>query len=215
MKIAQMQRPNRVVDLTGRKFGKLTVVDIAYLKNRHIYWNCLCECGNTKIVNGIGLKRGTTKSCGCYNRECLSNRKIHGLSKRRIHNIWCGMKARCYNPHVQCFSHYGGRGIQVCDQWLHDSKAFIDWSMSHGYTDELSIDRTDVNGDYEPDNCRWASKGEQARNTTQNHFITINGLTKCFSDWAHDAGISVQTAIKRMYRGWTVEQALGLEKRSV
>jgi hypothetical protein len=203
----------RLIDLTGRKFGRLTVVDIAHKKNGIVYWNCQCDCGNKKNVSGIDLKNGHTKSCGCYNRECLSNRKIHGLSKKRIHNIWCGMKARCYNQNVKSYPQYGGRGITVCEQWRNDSVAFIEWSLANGYTNSRSIDRIDSNGNYEPRNCRWVLWDIQCRNTRQNHFVSINGITKCLSDWAREYGVTVQTAIKRMKRGWTIEESIGLTAR--
>jgi hypothetical protein len=122
------------------------------------------------------------------------------------------MKARCYNSHVKAYQNYGGRGIKVCDEWRTNSVSFIRWSLDNGYTETKSIDRIDSNGDYEPSNCRWVSWSVQCRNTRQNHFVTINGSTKCLSDWAKDAGISVQTAIKRIKRGWSPEEAVGLQQ---
>jgi hypothetical protein len=177
-------------------------------------WECACDCGNIKTVAGPKLKSGNTKSCGCLNRELLSSRKIHGLSRNRLHNIWCGMKARCLNKRVASYPNYGGRGISICNEWLHDAKVFCEWAFSNGYDDTKSIDRIDVNGNYQPDNCRWASPSEQHRNTRKNHMVTIRGETKCLSDWAHDSGTSVHTAIKRLQRGWSIERAVGIQEHN-
>ena len=203
----------RLIDLTGKRFGRLTVLSLSYKKNHHHYWDCQCDCGNKKDVSGQQLKRGHTKSCGCYNKECLSNRALHGMSRKRLHNIWCGMKARCYNKNTKTYDKYGGRGISVCAEWMKDAKAFCKWAFANGYDDTKSIDRIDVNGDYSPKNCRWVTAKEQSRNTRQNHFVTISGKTMCLTDWANQHGISTQTAIKRLNRGWSIEEAVGLKQR--
>ena len=152
-------------DLKGHRFGRLTVVDRLPTVNRRTMWLCKCECGNETIVDSQNLRTAHTQSCGCLHREMLSKSSTtHGNSKTRLYGIWNHMKTRCYVKSYHAFRHYGGRGITVCDEWANDFQAFYDWAMSHGYRDDLSIDRIDVNGNYEPSNCRWATQKEQVSN---------------------------------------------------
>jgi hypothetical protein len=159
---------------------------------------------------------GKSISCGCFRNETLSKRRTkHGLSKSRIFKIWGGMKKRCYNPNAINYDRYGGRGIIVCSEWRTSFESFRDWALLNGYTDSLSIDRIDPNGNYEPGNCRWTTLNVQCRNTRQNHMVTIGTETKCLTDWAHEAGITYETAFKRLKRGWSVEEAVGLKNRKM
>lgn len=135
----------------------------------------------------------------------------HGLgnTKNRLYRIWANMKSRCYNPKASRFEHYGGKGVTICPEWRNNFQAFHDWAMSHGYSDELSIDRIDVNGNYEPDNCRWERPKAQSNNLSVNRKITFNGVTRTLSEWATVTGINRGTIAARLdLRGWTVEQAL-------
>lgn len=133
----------------------------------------------------------------------------HGTIKNRLYRIWANMKSRCYNPKASRYEHYGGKGVIVCNEWLHDFKTFYDWAMSHGYQDDLSIDRIDVNGNYEPGNCRWESPKGQANNLSVNRKITFNGITKTLAEWAAITGIDRRTIAARLdVRGWNVEKAL-------
>lgn len=149
--------------LEKEKYNRLTPIKIAYKKDRASYWLCQCDCGNTTIVREASIKNGHTKSCGCIRveRMKLENPKYnHGLRYHRLNSIWRGMKTRCYNQKSLEYSNYGGRGIKVCDEWKNDFKAFYDWAMNNGYKDDLTIDRINNNGNYDPNNCQWLTKSE-------------------------------------------------------
>ena len=155
--------------MTGREFGRLKVIGLAYMKNHKSYWLCECKCGKHKAIRKDALISGRVKSCGCLNRErarenvAIRNYK-HGKSNTRLYSIWRSMKKRCYNPKHKNYDRYGGRGIIVCDEWLYDFSAFYEWAVTHGYKDYLTIDRINNNGIYEPLNCRWITIQEQQRN---------------------------------------------------
>ena len=168
------------IDLTGEKFGRLTVLKkaepiIDKRGTRNSAWECLCDCGNIKIVRQSQLVQGKTKSCGCLQKEAASSAKrTHGLSRKcgRIYPLWKSIKYRCYSKTSKDYERYGGRGIVMCDEWRDDFKSFYDWAINNGYKEEktdkglnvLTIDRIDVNGNYEPGNCRFVTNEVQARN---------------------------------------------------
>lgn len=160
----------KLIDLTGEKFGKLTVVKRVENKRYkcgqvHSQYLCKCECGKEKIVLGTMLRNGHTTSCGCYVAEYAKAQfTTHGQSQTRLNRIWRGIKQRCTNPNVATYGCYGGRGIAICDEWANSFQAFCDWAVANGYSDDLSIDRINPDGDYEPSNCRWATAKEQANN---------------------------------------------------
>lgn len=156
----------KLIDLTGQRFGRLTVVDrCGCTSDGHSAWLCKCDCGKTSVVNGRYLTHGNTTSCGCFHKEMLSKRSTtHRKVHTRLYSIWTNMISRCTNEKVPCYHCYGGRGITVCDEWKNDFMTFYEWAMANGYADNLTIDRADNDGNYEPSNCRWITMKEQSQN---------------------------------------------------
>lgn len=195
----------RKEDLTGRRFGRLTVIEESGKLGKKIAWLCKCDCGNYTRVRAHHLKGGQITSCGCYQRERCST---HHLSYTKLYRAWASMKDRCYNTNAVEYKRYGNRGIKVCDEWRNNFEAFYEWAMANGYKDGLSIDRIDVDGDYEPNNCRWVDMKVQGRNRRNNHMLTYKGETHCVSEWSEITGIKVSTLFNRIKYGWSIEDIL-------
>lgn len=203
----------------GKKYGKLQIVSLDYKKQKYAkngrkdgflyYFKCLCECGNYTVVNLHDLTSHHTQSCGCYQKDQTSkSNKTHGLKNSPVFYIWTSMKQRCLNPNNRAYKNYGGRGITVCDEWKDDFKAFYDWAMANGYKEKLSIDRIDVNGNYEPSNCRWATRRIQSRNTRKNIIVEYKDEKLCLKDLAVKYNIDYKLLHKRFKKGWSIEKAL-------
>jgi hypothetical protein len=186
----------KVVEMIGKRCGHLTVIRRSEnvkspSGSTFATWECLCDCGNIVIARGYCLRNGNTTSCGCKRKTSLSKlMSTHGESKTRLYGIWSGMKKRCNNPASSVYKHYGERGIKVCDEWESDYMAFRNWALENGYKEDLSIDRINVDGDYEPSNCRWANNLEQANNTRTNRYITYKGTTLTMAEWHRKLGIT-------------------------
>lgn len=195
-------------DLTGQKFGLLTVLEFAGNDNyRSSMWKCLCDCGNISIVRSHDLKSGGTKSCGCLMHAPAYNR-THNESKTRLFREWANMRNRCQNSNNRSYERYGGRGITVCDEW-NNFITFRDWAYDNGYQDNLSIDRIDVNGNYEPDNCRWATTLEQANNKRSSFMITYFDETHSLSDWCRILNLPYSVIYSRIHiYNWDFETAI-------
>lgn len=180
-------------DLTGMKFGRLTVLrEDGRSNDGHVKWLCQCECGNTVSVISRDL-RGGQQSCGCYRAiKSRETHRTHGKSNTRLYRIWRGMRSRCRDGKSPGYKNYGGRGIRICDEWYDDFQTFYLWANSNGYRDNLSIDRINVNGHYEPSNCRWATQKQQANNTRVNVYLTHNGKVQTMRMWADELGIPYQ-----------------------
>lgn len=163
----ERKRGNRSM-LVGQKYGRLTVIaDTGKGVDGNSLWLCRCDCGNMVQVRSDYLKRGLKRSCGCLQKETRedgTNRRKHGMSKTRLHRIWRGMKSRCFNPNATHYEYYGGRGITVCKEWADSFEKFRDWALANGYSDVLTIDRKDNDGNYEPNNCKWVTVAEQNQN---------------------------------------------------
>lgn len=197
-----------VKNLKGQIFKHLKVKERAGSDKRgHALWLCECDCGNTKIIPSHKLLEGQALSCGC-----MQHKYGHGMTDTSIYAVWCTMKARCNNPNSLKYHLYGGRGISVCDEWQHNFQTFYDWAMANGYKDGLSIDRINVNGNYEPSNCRWATVKEQANNRRTNTFVSFKGETHTVSEWSEILGISRIALYHRLERGWSLEKALATGK---
>lgn len=197
------------IDITGQKFGKLQVLSYSHTgKDKRPYWNCICDCGKIKVANGKSLRNGDVRSCGCFNIESIIKRQTtHGKRKIKEYNVWEKMKSRCYCEKDKRYKHYGGRGIIVCDEWKNSFENFIN-DMGLRPNVNYSIDRIDNNGNYCKENCRWATRLEQANNKSNSRLLTYNGLSLTTRQWSEKLNINYKTLNSRISKKWTIERAL-------
>ena len=195
--------PSRLIDITGQRFGRLTVLRQVESKNGATRWLCKCDCGNEKIIYKSSLKSRETVSCGCWQRDKMVK---HNQTKTRLFKIWSDMKNRCYNENNRGFKHYGARGISVCKEWCDDFLNFKKWADENGYSDNLTIDRINVNGNYCPENCRWITKYEQRLNKRNTLWINGESLTL----YCKRNNLPYKTIWARIKRGKTIEDAIKL-----
>lgn len=205
----------RMEDLTGKRFGRLTVVCLdRYEETSHsTRWKCVCDCGKEKSILASCLKTGNTTSCGCYSSEQKSKRsKTHGVgNESRLYRIWSSMKSRCYSEADRNYKRYGARGITICPEWRSDFAAFQSWAIENGYSDDLSIDRINNDGPYSPENCRWTTKKTQNNNRRTNIYISYNGETHTLAEWAEITGINAATLAARKRNGWSDAECLEIQ----
>lgn len=193
--------------IPGLKFGRLTVIEATrqQTSGKHFLIHCRCDCGEESMVASTHLRTGHTRSCGCLKGEKVIKKGTrHGGANTKLYQTYLGMKRRCYCKTGKSYINYGGRGIVICDDWLASFNSFRYWAMCNGYKDGLSIDRINVNGIYEPSNCRWVSMEEQARNTRR----TVWYKNKCLSVVCREESLNYGTVASRIRDGWSAEKAV-------
>lgn len=200
--------PTHAEDLSGRKYGKLTVVSMyCRTPQRKYKWLCKCDCGNECVVFGSKLRTGYTRSCGCLRHKSPPN-KTHGKKSDPLYPVWCEMKYRCTNPNHSAYKWYGGKGIRVCDEWYSDFQKFYDWMHDHGWQPGLTIDRINPKEGYSPENCRIADMTTQQNNRSNNVIIEYMGIRDTISGWAARLGISRGVIASRYYRNFPTDKIL-------
>jgi hypothetical protein len=209
-----------LIDMTGKTFGRLTVIERASEnRGRQPMWLCRCVCGEMTTVSGRNLRTHHTQSCGCLRPDVSAAvHTRHGAARQthrtRLYRVWCAMLGRCRNANDPAYLHYGGRGITVCDRWQgeHGFENFLA-DMGPKPTPKHTLDRTDNDRGYGPDNCRWATRIEQNRNRRDNHLVCYRGQTLPLSQWAEKLGVNARMVGERLRRGWTAERAFEAPKR--
>lgn len=204
--------------LIGKEFERLTVIGFSHRASRNRrYWLCRCICGNEKAIREDSLLSGRIRSCGCLMIEKTGKLMLsHGMSQTRLYSTWQKMKMRCCNPNDHSFKNYGARGIMVCKEWQNSFEAFYKWAMANGYEEHLTIDRIDNDGNYCPENCRWATLKEQANNRSNNHLISYQGKTQTLHQWADELGLDYKRLVKNIAtQNRDIEKAFALTRRKV
>lgn len=202
------------IDEVGNVYGRLTVMERVEnnTKRRGAIFRCECSCGNSEyLVFGGDLRKGRVNSCGCYKSELVTkNNTTHGMKSSRIYRIYHNMITRCTKKNNPGYERYGKRGIKVCDEWSSETgfSNFLEWSMNNGYSEELSIDRINNDGNYEPANCRWVTNDIQANNKSTSRFYELNGETKTVSQWSKRYNINYDNLINRLNKGMSLKDAL-------
>lgn len=192
--------------MIGKISGKLKVLSELdeRAKGGGKQYLCKCECGNTTIVRSDHLKSGHTTSCGCNKIMITSHKK----SQSNLYRRWDKIKQRCYNKNSKNYKNYGARGVKMCDEWLHNFMAFYNWAISNGYRNTLTIDRIDVNGNYEPNNCRWVDYTTQNNNRRNTVYLTCNGKTQSVMEWCRELNLNPSTVYYRVKRGYNSYRCL-------
>ncbi len=201
----------RMIDITGKRFGRLVAIEPSKVKatNKSKKWLCKCDCGNTKEIISSSLRFGKTTSCGCWKDEKTSKRFYkHGKSNTLIYNIWTSMKGRCLRKTSKDYPNYGGRGIKICDDWKNDFMTFYNWAISNGYKEGLTIERINPDGNYEPSNCIWLENEKQALNRRNTILIEFKGKKQSIRKWSEELKINYNTLRDYLAEGKTIENIL-------
>lgn len=205
----------KLINLVGEKFGKLTVIERVDTPHGHVRWRCKCDCGKECVVYGSSLKSGNTTSCGCYKAE--NARRLYSTVRqndKQLYAIWNGIKQRCLNKNNRDYHNYGGRGIEICDEWANKYEAFYYWAIRSGYKTGLQIDRINNNGNYCESNCRFVNRKTQANNKRNNILYTIDGTTKSLAQWCNEYNQNYYMVYQRVSKlGWSIKDALMRPKR--
>lgn len=199
----------RLIDMTSRTFGRLTVIERAgSAPNGRVRWKCRCECGNTRLVPANNLQSGNTTSCGCWNRENAINKATtHGLSNTTEYYVWCSMIQRCEDPNCKSYPNYGGRGISVCERWRTHFPLFLA-DLGRRPTPWHTLERRDNDADYEPNNCCWATRNEQNNNQRKTLLLCWRGQRHTIREWSDKIPMSYHALRHRIQQGWSVHRAL-------
>lgn len=197
-------------DFTNCRFGRLIALKPMGLnQHKEMTWLCKCDCGNETTTNAYSLKSGMTKSCGCLKHSKRVNAMRNTLPwYDKINMAYGNMKTRCYNPKYSLYEGYGGRGITVCDEWRNDFKAFYDWAIQNGFNENLTLDRKDNDGNYEPSNCRWVDDIVQSNNRRSNKILTIDGVSDTMANWSRNSGTKYSNIQSRLKNGYSDHDAV-------
>lgn len=200
---------SKLIDITGKRYNHLTVIRrVENAKNGVAVWECRCDCGNITKVRGSNLKSGAVKSCGCLRHTTKPTLK-HNMSHTRLYRTWAAMKQRCYGSSNRSLKDYGGRGIKMCEEWRESFELFMEWAMSNGYSDDLTIERINVDGDYCPENCMWIPWEQQQGNRRMNLRLEHNGKTQNLAAWCRELSLPYSQIHNRIYKlGWSFERAI-------
>lgn len=202
-----------LMDLSTMRFGRLQPLALEHIRttpsgSRKRFWRCRCDCGTDVVVWAGNLRTGKANSCGCLRRELVAAKnRSHGMSQTPEYKTWGGIKKRCFNSSYKSYADYGGRGITMCDRWLNSFENFLE-DMGTKPSPDHSIERIDNDGHYEPSNCRWATRRDQAHNNRRNVHLTVDGITKPLSEWCREYAISHSSVLERLAKGWDTKRAV-------
>jgi hypothetical protein len=208
-----------IANIAGNRYGRLTAMTFSHTHQSNAYWVFLCDCGVKITVSANSVKRGNTQSCGCHRKEVSAKINLtHGQARdgqqSRLYQIWAQMKRRCDLPTHEAYPDYGGRGIRVCREWSNSFEAFEDWAINSGYSDDLTIDRRNNDGNYEPGNCRWLDRKGQANNRRSSRIVSYLDMDMTLAELSNCSGIGESTLADRLDRGMSVDRAVNKRRYS-